>query len=581
MQKMMVVNYEKCTGCRLCELVCSVKHEGVSNPSRARIHITKWEMEGIMMPMVCNQCEPAPCVIVCPTNARSLDKELGRVTVDYNRCIKCKTCVVACPFGAVGFDYVSGKIISCDLCDGDPVCARFCETEALQYVDASDINKKRQREAAEKLCESMRRKGIIVRVIIIGNGVAGNTAGNTIRFLDSQADITIISEETFPEYSACALPHYLAGELKRQKLFLRTKRDYARDRIKTIFGEKVISINPEEKKIFLDTRNLVYDKLVLATGSKPMILPIKGVNLNGVFALKSFSDAERILNYPGETAVIIGSGLIGVETGVALSKRGLRIYLVEMLDRLMPRVFDKRPASLLRDILEEQGIKVLTGEIVTSIIGNGKVEGVVTDRQHIECDMVILSTGMIPNIELAQGSGLNIGPLGGISVTQQMMTSSGDIYAGGDCVETEDMFTGNNTLSLFWHNAKRQGEVIGYNCCRIFKSYLGSVNLTSLDIFGLHITSFGSTEAEVSGYEDIEVIERSIDSKYYRLIISKGRLLGVQSIGDIKDMGALLCVLLGRNNLNEIKQVIDKKTLPVNPLYYRAARCLGSDIRCF
>ncbi len=157
MQKMLVVDYEKCTGCRLCELVCSVKHEAVSNPSRARIHIVKWEMEGIMMPMVCNQCESAPCITACPTNARSRDEESGRIIVNYDRCIGCKTCVVVCPFGAVSFDPIAGKVISCDLCDGDPICANFCETEALQYADASQINKKRQREAAEKLYESMRK----------------------------------------------------------------------------------------------------------------------------------------------------------------------------------------------------------------------------------------------------------------------------------------------------------------------------------------------------------------------------------------------------------------------------------------
>ncbi len=157
MQKMLVVNYEKCTGCRLCELVCSVKHEGVSNPARARIAVPKWEMKGIMMPMVCRQCEPAPCIAACPTNARSRDEQLGRVVTDYDRCIGCKTCVAVCPFGAVGFDPVVKRVISCDLCDGNPACVEFCATRALEYVDATNINKKRQREAAEKLYESMKK----------------------------------------------------------------------------------------------------------------------------------------------------------------------------------------------------------------------------------------------------------------------------------------------------------------------------------------------------------------------------------------------------------------------------------------
>jgi len=420
-----------------------------------------------------------------------------------------------------------------------------------------------------------------MKVIVIGNGVAGNTASSTIRRLDAQAEITIISEEIYPEYSPCALPQYIAGELGRQNVFLRNKRDYSRERTKTIFGQKVTGISPEDRRVFLDTTSLTYDKLIIATGSKPVALPIKGMNLDGVFNLKSLGDADQIFHYTGNTAVIIGSGPIGVETSVALSKRGRQIYLIEVLNRIMPRVFDETPSSRLRDILEERGVRVLTGEKVISIVGNGKVEGIVTDKRRIKCDMVILGAGMKPNIELAQQSGVNIGALGGIAVTQQMMTNLDNIYACGDCVETEDRTTGEHTLSLLWHNARRQGEVAGYNCSGVPKSYLGSENITSLDIFGVHAASFGSIEAGVNQHQDIEIVERFLGKNYYRLIIAQSRLIGAQSIGDAQDMGALLCALVRRDDLNEIKQAIDQRTLPLNPLYYRVARCLGPNIRRF
>ncbi len=157
MAKVLMADYEKCTGCRLCELVCSVKHEGVSNPARSRIRVVKWEWEGIAVPMVCCHCEEAPCTIVCPTNARFRDEELGRVIIDYDRCIGCKTCIVVCPFGATGFDPISKKVIACDLCDGEPACVRFCTTGALSYVDASEINRQRQTDSARKLYESGQR----------------------------------------------------------------------------------------------------------------------------------------------------------------------------------------------------------------------------------------------------------------------------------------------------------------------------------------------------------------------------------------------------------------------------------------
>ncbi len=157
MQKILIIDHERCTGCRLCELVCSVKNAGVSNPSRARIHIIKWEMEGFELPMVCQQCESAPCMAVCPVDALSRDGHLERVVIDYDLCIGCKLCVVACPFGGMGIDTMARKVIKCELCDGDPACVKFCQPQALQYVPASTVNLRKKREAGLRFSELMRR----------------------------------------------------------------------------------------------------------------------------------------------------------------------------------------------------------------------------------------------------------------------------------------------------------------------------------------------------------------------------------------------------------------------------------------
>ena len=149
--KILKVDYEKCTGCRLCELVCSVKHDHVSNPARSRIRIIKWESEGIYVPVVCQQCEDAPCVIGCPAKALTQNEETRRVEVDYNKCIGCRTCVSVCPFGAMHFVNSERKVIKCDLCDGDPQCVRFCEVEAVSFVESKDLGLQRGREAALRL----------------------------------------------------------------------------------------------------------------------------------------------------------------------------------------------------------------------------------------------------------------------------------------------------------------------------------------------------------------------------------------------------------------------------------------------
>ncbi|MFC1991908.1 NAD(P)/FAD-dependent oxidoreductase, partial [Chloroflexota bacterium] len=299
-----------------------------------------------------------------------------------------------------------------------------------------------------------------------------------------------------------------------------------------------------------------------------------GINLDGVFTLKSPGDADQILDNLGKTAVIIGSGPIGVETSIALKKRGAQVYLIEVFDRIMPRIFDEKPASILTGILEEEGIRVLTGEKVVRITGNGRVEGIVTDKQEIECDEVVLSVGMRPNVELAKQAGINIGSLGGIAVNRQMMTNLDDIYACGDCVETKDMASGKDTLSPLWHNAKRQGIIAGYNCAGIHKIYAGSESITSLDIYGTHAVSFGSIETDNQD-EDIEVIEKYAGNNYYRLVISKGRLVGAQSVGDAKDMGALLYTLIKGENLNKIQHTVEENPKPLNPLYHRVARYIA------
>ena len=152
--KVLQVNLEKCTGCRLCEMVCSVFHHGVSNASRSRIKVVKWEQEGLYIPMSCQQCQDAPCMIICPVKAISRDEEFGRVMVNQDKCIGCRSCVTVCPFGAMNFSIIDRKVFKCDLCDGDPQCVRFCDMKAVDYVHAGDVSTEKKRSAAERLSKA-------------------------------------------------------------------------------------------------------------------------------------------------------------------------------------------------------------------------------------------------------------------------------------------------------------------------------------------------------------------------------------------------------------------------------------------
>lgn len=142
----LIVNPERCTGCRLCESVCSLHHEGECNPVRSRIRVIRSEEEGLDIPVTCLHCEKAPCIEVCPSAALKRDPTTAAVLLDEGLCIGCKICITMCPFGAPSVDYVTKKVIKCDLCDGDPLCVRFCETKAIEYlrVDKIGVVKKRR-----------------------------------------------------------------------------------------------------------------------------------------------------------------------------------------------------------------------------------------------------------------------------------------------------------------------------------------------------------------------------------------------------------------------------------------------------
>ena len=156
MVKALVINLENCLGCRLCEMVCSAKHQGVINPYRSRIRVIVKDRDWEGIPTTCVQCEDAQCASVCPVKAITRDAVLGRLVINYDRCIGCRMCITACPFGFMTFDFIDKKVIKCDLCDGEPQCAKFCAHQAIEYLDVSDLGVAKRRITGEKLSAYVR-----------------------------------------------------------------------------------------------------------------------------------------------------------------------------------------------------------------------------------------------------------------------------------------------------------------------------------------------------------------------------------------------------------------------------------------
>ncbi|MBT8375028.1 MAG: 4Fe-4S dicluster domain-containing protein [Deltaproteobacteria bacterium] len=156
--RVLVADIKKCTGCKQCELACSIKQTGVINPSKSCIQIIDWNHKGIFLPVFCQQCEDAPCMMACPKEAIYRDTKLERMAIDYDLCVACRMCVSACPFGAMKFDQVRAKILKCDLCDGSPQCVNFCDYGALSYLDSSVFQYQRSSATALMLKRAADKK---------------------------------------------------------------------------------------------------------------------------------------------------------------------------------------------------------------------------------------------------------------------------------------------------------------------------------------------------------------------------------------------------------------------------------------
>jgi NAD(P)H-nitrite reductase large subunit len=381
---------------------------------------------------------------------------------------------------------------------------------------------------------------------VIGNGVAGNAACTAIRSRNKEVKLTLLSEEPHPLYSACVLNYYIAKEIDRPEVFLKNLGDYEREGITLLLGRKVERIDPSTRKVFIPGRELAYEKLILATGSQPIIPSVEGTQKEGVRVLKSLGDADDLYAAVGKKAIIVGSGPIGVELAVALRKRGWAVVLIEALDWILPNLFNERGSSIVRGILERQGIRVLTSERVLAIEGKASVEQIVTQSGGREKgDMVVFTTGMRPSVDLAQEAGIVIGELGGIRTNDEMETSVKDIYACGDCVEGRDPFALKPALSLLWPHAERQGTVAGLNSIGEHRSHRWLPDVINLDIFGTFAGAMGQP-AKASGRTEIEVLEKEEKGRYCCVVISAGRLAGAQFIGQYEGMGVLFA-LMGRD----------------------------------
>lgn len=369
------------------------------------------------------------------------------------------------------------------------------------------------------------------KLIVIGNGMAGMRTVEEILSRDADAyDITVFGTEPRENYNRIMLSPVLSGEKKFEDIIINTREWYAENGITLHAGDAVMAIDADAKTVTAESGlTLSYDKLLLATGSDPFIIPVPGVNLPGVVTFRDLDDVNCMLEAAksGGSAVVIGGGLLGLEAAVGLKANGMEVTVVHLMDTLMERQLDEAAGYLLASELEGRGLTVLTGANTQSILGDGKVSGLqLSDGTTIAADLVVMAVGIKPNVTLAKDIGLVVGR--GVLVNDQMQTSNPDIFAVGECVEHRGRTYG-LVAPLYEMGRVLAGHLTGHDDV----AYQGSVTSTKLKVTGVDVFSAGDFSGG-DGAEDI-VFRDASRGVYKRIVIRDDKIEGAVLYGDAKD----------------------------------------------
>jgi len=394
------------------------------------------------------------------------------------------------------------------------------------------------------------------RVIVIGGVAAGPKAAAKARRCDPEMEIVVYQEEDEISYAGCGLPYYISGVIEeREELISRTPGKFAQDGIRILKNRRIEGIDVKNHKVSGrrigsgETFTDHFDRLVLATGAYPIRPKIEGIDLGNVFYLRSIFDADAIFEQIRleniRNIVIVGGGYIGLEVAESLVHLGKNVTIVELAPQILT-LFDEDFAGILKQYLEKKGVKIFTSEGIQALKGKeGKVTHVQTVAREIEADVVLMSLGIRPQVDLAKQAGLRIGETGAIWVNERMETSAEGIYAAGDCAETIYLITGKRVWIPLGSTANKQGRVVGENVCggnAIFPGVMGTAVFKTFD-FNVAKTGLSMREAEKEGFRPIQAIVRGYDRAHYypgkkestlKAIADKesGRILGGQAIGE-------------------------------------------------
>jgi NAD(P)H-nitrite reductase large subunit len=390
------------------------------------------------------------------------------------------------------------------------------------------------------------------RYVIIGNGGAAFHCIKSIREIDQNNDVIIISEENSPAYSPVLLPYYLEGSLSLNDIYLCNQDFYRENNIK-IINNRAVGIDIKDGKVFLQKNGSIsYDVLLIATGSIADISRIEGGSLPGVFTILRKDDAEKILAFlrRSEKIAIVGAGLIGMHTLEALLNMGKEVILTEALPHILPHVIDKESAEVLQNWLRAKGVEIyLERKLIAIEEGSRRKILHFTPDLSIDVDMVILATGVRANKDFLEGSGIHINE--GIVVDEYSRTIVEDVYAAGDVAESKDAITGVSQIRATWINAVDQGRIAGLNMAGLNIPNSRRLKMNISSTLGIPFATIGEIKSEGGFLREMIVRDDKIYRKY---VFDEEGIAGAVLLGDIEDAGVIASMIERRNLYRDVEE---------------------------
>lgn len=380
--------------------------------------------------------------------------------------------------------------------------------------------------------------------VIVGNSAAAIGCVEGIRQVDTKGSILIVSDEPHHTYSRPLISYLLWGKTDRQRMKYRPDSFYEDNKVDTLFGVKATALHPEEHTLELDNGETVtYGKLLLATGSRPFIPPMEGLDqVEKKFTFMTLNDAlalEEAIT-PDSKVLIVGAGLIGLKCAEGIFEKVASLTVVDLANRILPSILDEEGSKLVQEYIEKKGVKFYLSDSVAKF-----EEGVarLNSGAEVEYDVVVIAVGVRPNVELAQQAGIDVNR--GILTDVHCATSAEDVYAAGDCTVSHNIASDQDQILALLPNAYMQGETAGIEMAGGEANYDKAIPMNAMGMLGLHMITAGVYDGEVYKEQNCE--------GYKKLFVKDGKLKGYILIGDvIKRAGIYTSLIREQTPLDEI-----------------------------